>query len=216
MPIPPTGRNKTAHVRRIIKRTDQPDKCWSNERKERPDVLRHSESRHDPRPSFAGKSPVGTLVQTADETDALLESIAGQRANRVQLTVLTNGKIERWHQTLKADCLRPGVPLSLYEARRLVTDFVEHYNHARLHSAISYVAPADMLAGREPAIFAQRDHKLAAARERRARRRRELAWSSACAPEHRERPAGPGAAMSTWSPEPKTPPQINTPSEPSF
>ena len=80
----------------------------------------------------------------------------------------SNGKIERWHRTLKADCLRPHVPLSLDDARQLVAEFVAHYNHVRLHSAIGYVTPADKLAGREQAIFAERDRKLAAARERRA------------------------------------------------
>jgi len=87
----------------------------------------------------------------------------------------SNGKLERWHGTLKQDCLRPGVPLSIEEARRLVAQFVEHYNHTRLHSALGYVTPADRLAGRQAAIFAARDQKLAAARERRAARRREQA-----------------------------------------
>ena len=92
----------------------------------------------------------------------------------------SNGKLERWHGTLKQDCLRPNVPLSLDDARQLVAQFVEHYNHVRLHSAIGYVTPADKLAGREQAIFAQRDQKLAAARERRATRRCETAPSTAC------------------------------------
>jgi transposase InsO family protein len=83
----------------------------------------------------------------------------------------SNGKIERWHSTLKADCIRPHVPLSLDEARRLVERFVEHYNHVRLHAAIGYVTPADKLAGREAEIFAKRDRKLEAARERRRRTR---------------------------------------------
>jgi hypothetical protein len=39
------------------------------------------------------------------------------------------------------------VPLSLNEARRLVAGFVDDYNRVRLHSAISYVAPVDKLAG---------------------------------------------------------------------
>jgi len=91
----------------------------------------------------------------------------------------SNGKLERWHQTLKADCIRPNVPLSLDEARRLVAEFVEHYNQVRLHSAIGYVTPADKLAGREPAIFAERDRKLATARARRAECRRQLQEESA-------------------------------------
>ncbi len=92
----------------------------------------------------------------------------------------SNGKIERWHGTLKRDCIRPNVPLSLEEARRLVAKFVADYNHARLHSAIGYVTPADKLAGRETAIFAERDRKLALARERRAARRREAMAKAAC------------------------------------
>jgi len=85
----------------------------------------------------------------------------------------SNGKIERWHKTLKSDCIRPGVPLSLEHARQLVEAFVDHYNHQRLHSAIGYVTPGDRLADRHEAIYDQRDAKLAAARERRARTRRQ-------------------------------------------
>ena len=87
----------------------------------------------------------------------------------------SNGKLERWHGTLKQDCLRPAVPLSVEEARLLVDQFVQHYNHTRLHSAIGYVTPVDRLAGRQAAIFAARDQKLAAARERRAARRKQQA-----------------------------------------
>ena len=79
----------------------------------------------------------------------------------------SNGKMERWYKTLKGDCIRVKTPLSLEDARRIVAEFVAHYNEVRLHSAIGYVAPADKLAGREPVIFAERDRKLDAARERR-------------------------------------------------
>lgn len=94
----------------------------------------------------------------------------------------SNGKIERWHGTLKQDCLRPHVPLSLEDARRLVESFVEYYNHVRLHSAIGYITPADKLAGRETAIFAERDCKLAAARDRRAQQRNLAAVDTAALP----------------------------------
>jgi putative transposase len=83
----------------------------------------------------------------------------------------SNGKIERWHKTLKGECIRVLVPLSLDDARRLVTDYVAHYNTIRLHSAIGYVTPKDKLEGRDKDIFAQRDRKLAAARERRRTQR---------------------------------------------
>jgi len=79
----------------------------------------------------------------------------------------SNGKLERWHRSIKGECIRPGVPLSLEDARRLVGGYVTHYNQVRLHSAIGYVTPKDKLEGREAVIFAERDRKLAAARERR-------------------------------------------------
>lgn len=79
----------------------------------------------------------------------------------------SNGKIERWHQSLKRECIRPGTPLCLDDARRLVDGYVAHYNNHRLHSAIGYVAPAAKLEGRERAIWAERDRKLEAARDRR-------------------------------------------------
>ena len=58
----------------------------------------------------------------------------------------SNGKIERWHKTLKGECIRVQVPLSLDDARRIVADYVSHYNTVRLHSAIGYVTPKDKLA----------------------------------------------------------------------
>jgi putative transposase len=83
----------------------------------------------------------------------------------------SNGKIERFHRTLKGDCIRVQTPLSLEDAQRIVARYVEHYNTTRLHSALGYVTPKDKLEGREQAIWAERDRKLEAARERRAARR---------------------------------------------
>jgi putative transposase len=83
----------------------------------------------------------------------------------------SNGKIERWHKTLKQTTIRPSSPQTLDQARALVARFVEHYNTVRLHSAIGFVTPADKMAGREIAIWAHRDRKLEAARQARAARR---------------------------------------------
>ena len=79
----------------------------------------------------------------------------------------SNGKPERWHQTLKLTTIRPGAPATLDEVRRLVQGFVEYYNHERLHTAIGFIAPADMVAGHAAAIWGARDEKLEQARERR-------------------------------------------------
>jgi putative transposase len=77
----------------------------------------------------------------------------------------SNGKLERYHRTVKGTCIRVKTPLSLEDARDLVTDFVDHYNNKRLHSAIGYVTPKDKLQGRAEMILAERDAKLVAARE---------------------------------------------------
>jgi putative transposase len=79
----------------------------------------------------------------------------------------SNGKIERWHRSLKGECLRPQTPLSLEDARRIVAAYVEYDNTVRLHAALGYIPPQDKLQGRDPIIFAERDRKLHAARERR-------------------------------------------------
>ena len=80
----------------------------------------------------------------------------------------SNGKIERYQQSVKREALRPKTPLSLEDARRIVADFVEYYNNVRLHSALGYLAPKDMLEGRADHIFARRNHQLAAARAARS------------------------------------------------
>jgi transposase InsO family protein len=86
----------------------------------------------------------------------------------------SNGKIERYHRTIKHDCIRRKTPLCLEDARRAVADFVKTYNEQRLHSAIGYVTPADKMAGRAEAIHAARDAKLTEAKKRRARARQSL------------------------------------------
>ena len=84
----------------------------------------------------------------------------------------SNGKLERYHRTIKSECIRPGTPLSLEDARRMVSQFVTNYNEVRLHSALGYIAPQDKLLGREQDIFDRRDRKLEEARQERTRRRR--------------------------------------------
>jgi transposase InsO family protein len=79
----------------------------------------------------------------------------------------SNGKLERYHKTIKGTCIRVHTPLSMDDAIRVVTEFVGHYNNRRLHSAIGYLTPKDKLEGRAELILAARDTKLAAARDAR-------------------------------------------------
>lgn len=83
----------------------------------------------------------------------------------------SNGKKERFYQTLKTEAIRRQTPLSLDDARRIVGVFIVHYNTCRLHSAIGYVTPHAMLEGRAPAIHADRRRKLAVARHLRRQAR---------------------------------------------
>ena len=94
----------------------------------------------------------------------------------------SNGKLERFHKTIKGDAIRPKAPSTAEEARRVVTAFVHHYNTERLHSAIDYVTPADRLAGRHTSITAERDRRLEAARERRAQWRQAARGAVPCLP----------------------------------
>jgi putative transposase len=75
--------------------------------------------------------------------------------------------------SLKSDCIRNGTPLSLDDALRLVQGYVAHYNNTRLNSAIGYITPKDMLAGRQQEIHSERDRKLEMARQRRQVRRQQ-------------------------------------------
>jgi putative transposase len=83
----------------------------------------------------------------------------------------SNGKLERWHRTVKSDAVRPAQVETIEEARRVVARFVEYYNAVRLHSAIGYISPLDFMAGKAKDIWEMRDRKLEAAREMRRQRR---------------------------------------------
>ena len=87
----------------------------------------------------------------------------------------SNGKLERWHKSLKSECIRPGTPLTPEDANRLIQQYVDHYNTVRLHSAIGFVTPQDMLAGRQTEIHEARDRKLEEARRQRQLRRQKAA-----------------------------------------
>lgn len=83
----------------------------------------------------------------------------------------SNGKLERWHGSLKSECIRPGCPATKEEAEKRIANYVHYYNTVRLHSAIGYITPADCLAGLSEEICNERDRKLEAARQLRQERR---------------------------------------------
>jgi transposase InsO family protein len=79
----------------------------------------------------------------------------------------SNGKLERFHGTLKQECVRPACPRDAAEAIAKIAAYVEHYNTRRLHSGIGYITPADRMAGKSKVIHEARDRKLVEARARR-------------------------------------------------
>ena len=91
----------------------------------------------------------------------------------------SNGKLERWNQSIKSECIRPGVPLSLEDAERLIAQYVTVYNEQRLHSALGYVTPLARLEGRQAEIHAARDRKLEQARRQREQAARSQRENSA-------------------------------------
>ena len=68
----------------------------------------------------------------------------------------TQGKIERWHQTLKNRILLEHYYLpGALEAQ--LTRFVDYYNHHRYHESIRNLTPADVYFGRGHTILMQRE-----------------------------------------------------------
>ena len=68
----------------------------------------------------------------------------------------TQGKIERWHQTLKNRILLENYFLP-GDLEAQIEAFVEHYNHRRYHESLNNVTPADAYFGRADAIIKQRE-----------------------------------------------------------
>ncbi len=81
----------------------------------------------------------------------------------------SNGKLERFFGTAKRECIRRNSFLSIKDARKIIDQFIEYYNNKRLHSAIDYVAPLDILLGRKEEILKRSDEKLRKAREDRVK-----------------------------------------------
>ena len=69
---------------------------------------------------------------------------------------MTQGKIERWHLTLKNRILLENCDLpGQLEAR--IEAFVAHYNHLRYHESIEDLTPADVYFGRGQTILLERE-----------------------------------------------------------
>ena len=89
----------------------------------------------------------------------LAEYIEAQRMSHVRGAPFhpqTQGKIERWHQTLKNRVLLENYFLP-GDLEVQIEAFVEHYNHQRYHESLNNVTPADAYFGRAASIIRQRE-----------------------------------------------------------
>ncbi|KZX96392.1 integrase [Sulfitobacter sp. HI0054] len=68
----------------------------------------------------------------------------------------TQGKIERWHQTLKNRILLENYYLP-GDLRQQIDAFVDQYNHRRYHESLQNLTPADVYFGRGQTILQQRE-----------------------------------------------------------
>ena len=78
----------------------------------------------------------------------------------------SNGKVERFHGTIKKECIRKKALLDQDHAK-IIIGSIAFYNNQRLHSANAYIAPADQLAGRDNKIHEERRKKIYVARLKR-------------------------------------------------
>jgi hypothetical protein len=86
-----------------------------------------------------------TPSYVAGELAAYIEAAMSQRA---PFHPQTQGKIERWHQTLKNRILLENYYLP-GDLEAQIEAFIEHYNHQRYHESLGNVTPADAYFGRD-------------------------------------------------------------------
>jgi putative transposase len=91
-------------------------------------------------------------------SEELAEWLDGQRMSHVRGAPYhpqTQGKIERWHQTLKNRILLENYYLPR-DLEMQIAAFIEHYNHRRYHESLENLTPADVYFGKGHAILLER------------------------------------------------------------
>jgi len=79
----------------------------------------------------------------------------------------SNGRIERYHRSVREEGLSDTELEDFYQARDLLAQWVKNYNEERLHSALHYLRPVDYYLGNPEALLNERKRKLQDAAARR-------------------------------------------------
>jgi transposase InsO family protein len=90
----------------------------------------------------------------------------------------SNGVVERFHRSTR-EALGDEALRTVERARRLVGEWVAHYNETRLHAGLGYLPPAEYYRGDPAARRRERAAKLARGQAERRRRNRERVGAAA-------------------------------------
>ena len=72
----------------------------------------------------------------------------------------SNGKLERFHRTLKSEHVRTFSYFSYEDAKERMGNWIDYYNEKRLHAALFYLPPEDVFQGLKEIRIAERRKKL--------------------------------------------------------
>ena len=86
--------------------------------------------------AFAPASTRGLSPLTINDFKAFVREYGLTHVRTSPYYPQSNGKLERWHGSLKSECIRPSSPATQEEAERRIAKYVKYYNTVRLHSAI--------------------------------------------------------------------------------
>jgi transposase InsO family protein len=92
----------------------------------------------------------------AEDLGEWLEARSMKQVHGAPMHPQTQGKIERWHQTLKNRILLENYYFS-EDLEAQIAAFIEHYNHHRYHESLGNLTPADVYFGRGQTILLKRE-----------------------------------------------------------
>jgi transposase InsO family protein len=77
----------------------------------------------------------------------------------------SNGKIERFHRSLREEALSEQTLSDKYKAEEIISKWIGYYNHERLHASLNYLRPIDYFLERSVELLEIRREKISKASE---------------------------------------------------